>query len=283
MLQITVTANTSEVVIQDPFPSDGAWTLSVGPGLTKSDVISWDQFQRISTQIHLLETSGFCTVTLDAISNGEVRGQENDLIGLPAIDRVAKFTLAVTGETDLEIEGDQLIAQQGIAEATLGDTTTPNALLTFYSPTPGVAGNNLTVEIVDSGVPGALTVAVVGTDVTIDQNDSASDATTVAALVNTAIGGARGTVFAVAEGTGAGVVLPVAQTSLTGGWGDGLYVNLCGQPCTVIQTTPGALPTDPQQVIVDTPDLTGIAAATEAVVLSLRSGNKKTTTTVTLV
>jgi hypothetical protein len=62
-----------------------------------------------------------------------------------------------------------------------------------------------------------------------------------------------------------------------------MNVTLCGQPCVVYATIPGALPSDPQTVIVDTPDLTGIAVATEAVSLYLRSGNKKTAATLTLV
>lgn len=284
MLQLTVTAKLSDVVLQDPFPSDGMWTLSVEAGHTKSVQVSWDQFQRVASQVDLLERAGFCTVTIETLLNGEVRGQENDLIGMPAIDRVSKFTLAVTGETSLVIEGDQLIAQQGIAHAVLGDVLTPTACVDFRSPTPGVQGNDLQVEILSSGAPGPVTVAVVGSVVTINLHGTIITAGALATLLNTpGVGTCRGTVFLVAQGTGLGNVLPVALTPLVGGSGEGMNVTLSGQPCVVYATLPGALPSDPQRVILDTPDLTGIAAATEAVGLYLRSGSKKTGVTVTLV
>lgn len=289
MLQLTVTAKLSVVVLQDPFPSDGAWSLTVEAGVTKSKEISWDQFQRIASQVHLLEQSGFCTVTIEVSPSGEARGQENDLVGMPALDHVlvtgggVGAILPVLGVPDLLLVGDQLLAQQGVAHAVLGDVATPDAQVEFFAATPGVQGNDLTVEITDDGLPGVLTITVVGTDVAIELHATAPNAAALAVAVNAALTGARGTVFAVALGTGLGVVLPVAQTSLVGGSGVGLNVTLGGQPCVVVNCYEGALPTDPHTVVVDTPDLTGIAAAGEAVNLYLRSGSKKTASTHSLV
>jgi hypothetical protein len=287
MLQLTVTAKLSDVVLQDPFPSDGMWSLSVLAGHTKVVTISWDQFQRIANQIALLEQAGFCTVTIEAITNGEVRGQENDLVGMPAIDWVyitgggAGSAIPALGTADLYIVGDQLLAQQGIAHLIVGDPLTPDARIEFLSPTPGVQGNDLQVEITDDGIPGLMTITVVGTRVSIELHASAPTAGAVAAAVNTAVTGARGTVFAIAQGTGLGVVLPSPLANLGRGFGAGMNVTFGGQPCVVVQSFAGALPTDPQTVVVDTPDLVASigAAAGEAAVLYLRSGSKKTAST----
>lgn len=291
MLQLTVTAKLSDVVLQDPFPADGMWTLSVQAGHVKTVVISWDQFQRIASQVRDLENAGFCTVQLESINSGEVRGQENDLVGMPALDHVyvtgggSGAILPVLGVADLLLVGDQLLAQQGIAHLMVGDPLTPDAQIEFFSPTPGVQGNDLQVEITDDAVPGVLTITVVGTTVSIELHATAPNAAAVAAAVNTAVTGARGTVFAVAQGTGLGVVLPSALTNLAGGSGAGMNVTFGGQPCVVVQCIPGLLPTDPQTVVVDTPDLVAAigAAAGEAAVLYLRSGSKKTSSTHALV
>jgi len=289
MLQLTVTAKLSDVVLQDPFPSDGMWTLTVLAGHVKTVVISWDQFQRIASQVRDLENAGFCTVQMESISNGEVRGQENDLVGMPALDHVyvtgggTGAILPVIGVADLILEGDQLLAQQSVAHLMVGDPLTPNAQIEFFSPAPGVQGNDIQVEITDDTIPGALTITVVGTTVSIELHATAPNAGAVAAAVNTAVTGARGTVFAVAQGTGLGVVLPATLASLAGGTGAGMSVTFGGQPGVIINSYEGALPTDPHIVVVDTPDLTGIAAAGEAVNLYLRSGSKKTVSTHSLV
>lgn len=291
MLQVTVTAKLSDVVLQDPFPADGMWTLSVLGGQTKSVIISWDQFQRIAGQIASLEQAGLCVVNMESIQSGEVRGQENDLVGMPAIDWVyvlgggAGAAIPVLGAADVYLIGDQLLAQQGIAHLMVGDPLTPNAQIEFFSPIPGVQGNDLQIEITDDAVPGPLAITVVGTTVSIELHASAPNSGVLAAAVNTAVTGARGTMFAVAQGTGLGVVLPAVLASLTGGSGAGMSVTFGGQPCVVVQSFAGALSTDPQTVIVDTPDLVAAygAAASEAAVLYLRSGNKKTSSTHSLV
>jgi hypothetical protein len=289
MLQLTVTAKLSDVVLQDPFPSDGMWTLTVQAGHVKTVVISWDQFQRIASQVKDLEDAGFCTVIMESISNGEVRGQENDLIGMPAIDHVyvtgggSGAILPVLGVADLLLVGDQLLAQQGIAHLMVGNPLTPDAQIEFFSPIPGVQGNDLQIEITDDAVPGLMAITVLGTKVSIELHASAPNAGVVAAAINTAVTGARGTMFAVAQGTGLGIVLPAALANLAGGSGAGMSVTLCGQPCVVVNCYAGALPTDPHTVVVDTPDLTGIALAGEAVNLYLRSGSKKTMSTHSLV
>jgi hypothetical protein len=287
MLQLTVTAKLSDVVLQDPFPSDGMWTLSVQAGHVKTVVISWDQFQRIASQIHLLEQAGFCTVVMESIQSGEVRGQENDLVGMPALDYIyvsgggVGAALKALGVSDVYLVGDQLLAQQGIAHLMVGDPLTPDAQIEFFSPTPGVQGNDLQIEITDDAIPGPMAITVLGTKVSIELHASAPNAGVVAAAINTVITGARGTMFAVAQGTGLGIVLPAALANLAGGSGAGMSVTFGGQPCVVVQSFAGALPTDPQTVIVDTPDLTAAygAAAGEAAVLYLRSGNKKTAST----
>jgi hypothetical protein len=291
MLQLTVTAKLSDVVLQDPFPSDGMWTLTVPAGQVKTVVISWDQFQRIASQVHLLEQAGFCTVQMESIQNGEVRGQENDLVGMPALDHVyvsgggSGAVLALTGVVDLFLMGDQLLAQQDIAHVVLGDPLTPNACVDFISPTPGVAANDISVEIVDDAVPGPITVAFAGGVVTIDLHSTVITSANLAILLNATVPptGTRGVLHVVRVGTGAGNVLVSARAALAGGSGAGLSVTFCGQPCLVTQSVPGALPTDPQQVLVDTPDLTGLALAGESVNLYLRSGSKKTMSTHELV
>lgn len=287
MLQMTVTAKLSDVVLQDPFPADGMWSLTVLAGHTKTVTISWDQFQRIANQIALLEQAGFCTVTIEAIVNGEVRGQENDLVGMPAIDWVHTLaggggaSIPALGTADIYLVGDQLFAQQGIAHLMVGDPLTPDAQIEFFSPTPGVQGNDLQIEITDDAVPGPMAITVVGNRVSIELHASAPTSGAVATAINTAVTGARGTMFAVAQGTTLGVVLPAALANLTGGSGAGMNATFGGQPCVVVQCIPGALPTDPQTVVVDTPDLVAAlgAAAGEAAVLYLRSGSKKTAST----
>jgi hypothetical protein len=285
MLQLTVTAKNSEVVLQDPFPSDGKWSVTVLPGTTKSVAISWDQFQRIASQVAALELANYCTVSIESLSLGEIRGQENDLVGMPALDHIKTAaggggaSITAAGVANLWLIGDQLLGQQTIASAILGNVLTPNARVKFYAATPGIQGNDLDVVITDDGGPGSLAITVATTHVAIELHGTAPTASALATAINTAVTGARGTVYAVAQGTGAGTVIPVALTPLTGGSGAGMSATLCGQPCTIVYAYAGALVTDPHTVVIDTPDVTSIAAVGEAAVLYLRSGSKVTSST----
>lgn len=285
MLQLTITAKTSPVVLQDPFPSDGAWSLSVAPLISKSVVISWDQFQRIAGQISALEQAGLCVAEIATVASGEVRGQENDLVGMPSIDIVSPGAITFTGEVGVLITGDQLLAQQTIAAVTLGNPLTPTACITFESVTPGVQGNDISVEIIDTApiVPAPAVITVVGTEVLIDLKGTVVTAAVLTAAINTITTGAYGTVFASTTGGGGGNVLIADKTFLTGGSGEGLSVTFGGQPCVIIQSLPAAVPGAPDVVKLDTPDLTGIAIATEVAAMHLRSGSKKSSVTLTLV
>lgn len=101
---------------------------------------------------------------------------------------------------------------------------TLNSALTFTAAEGGVAGNNITVEIVaatEADTP--LAVAAVGRAITITLGtDSDGDATGTAAEVATAVRGnviASGLVAVTNTGasTGLGNVLPMAKTALSGG------------------------------------------------------------------
>lgn len=95
------------------------------------------------------------------------------------------------------------------------DCGNANADITYTAANTGVAGNNISIEYVDSGA-GGLGISVAGNTITVDLGGAAPDATTVAAAIN--VDAAAGLlVSAVAEGDGSGLVEVMTAANLTGG------------------------------------------------------------------
>lgn len=299
MVQITVTA-IKNVVFQDPMPAEGLLAKSMAAGTTKSFKLLWGQFQRVSPQLVAMERLGILTYTVEAIPVStaalpieDTRAQEADLLGLPTISRVSKAVIAAAGEQGLELQGLNVVANQTIASGIFGDTVTPdvNAQIEVISSVPGQGGNLIDFQIVNSGGAGPIAIALIPDPVTgrvLVEVDLVGLVASTYADINTALNGASaaniGLVYSTLPGTGAGTVVVMAdKLPLSGGTGMGMSMTLCDEPCVIRTITLGALPTDPQLVLFDSPDLTGIAVATEAVKLVLRSGAKMVDATITLV
>lgn len=145
------------------------------------------------------------------------RALENPSAG-PIIDTLpaASASIGTIGGAGLAfaIVGQNFLQGQSFATASLG---TGNAGLDFAAVIPGVGGNSISVEVVDSG-SGGLAVAVVSNAITIDLGGATPNATAVAAAVN---GDAAASLLVecTAGGTGAGTVVVEAATLLTGGLG----------------------------------------------------------------
>lgn len=117
---------------------------------------------------------------------------------------------------------------RGLAAATLTHGV-GDAILIFDAVTPGVAGNDITVAIVNPGSSGSLSVDVTGTDivVTLAYADSATTSTAaqvraalladedIAALINVSLG----------VGDGSGLVTALSEEPLAGGGDAVIFTN----------------------------------------------------------
>lgn len=179
--------------------------------------------------------------------------------GYPKISRVVGGTaVSISGlPASADLAGTGFLQGQTKATATIGTGT---AELAFTATRPGEPGNDITVEIVDSA-GGGLAVSVVGTDIEIDKGGASDDADAIKVALD---GDADIANLIVTVSGGAGVPVVTAQTSLTGGVGEGVNVYVNG----IAQGVDGAV-TDTALPLVVT-DLTG-AANGDAAVLQVES------------
>jgi hypothetical protein len=139
---------------------------------------------------------------------------------------------------------------------------------------PGAEGNLIDFQVIDSGAAAAdCTTAVVSgrTVVTVNlKGQAAETCTTIAALIN---GACDGICFATVVGTGTTVIDAVqALTPFTGGSGPGMTILFGGAACAITSVDDSAAPII--EILVTTTALTGVLAAGDVAVLSVRSGNK---------
>jgi len=174
--------------------------------------------------------------------------------GYPDIHWVDGGLVAVGG--DHVIKGAGLLAGQTFASVTLG------ASLEIIMRVPGAAGNDESVEVVDSG-GGGLAVSYAANKLSIDLGGAAPNEDTIATAVNSALVGAP-----VRANSGGGEAFgTVAETSLTGGAGDGWECKVTGEDAPIKFDTGAATSSanlTETEATVTVPDLTGLGDARAA-------------------
>jgi hypothetical protein len=153
------------------------------------------------------------------------------------------------------------------------------------SSMPGGAGNLIDVVVVKTAGALSASVAVVDgrTVVTVDLGASGTeDCDSVAGIINNALSGTYGIVFATVVGVGATVVnTPQDLQPLVGGIGAGLTITLAGVPCLILGIDTSGAPAV-VKISIETGDYSSLSLATGApIVLQLRSNNKLSTATLT--
>ncbi len=269
MPKLTITALSSDVNVQDPYPSEGQLAIRVKAGTTSVlDYIHFAQLQRMSPQLVALEAAAKIEYSIE-VSDQDSRAQEADLEGLPNIDYIDSPTIAVAGQTGIKMFGPVIEGyKQLFATLDLGDRVAAiNSAIAIRSLLPGYDGNKYSVEVVDSG-SGGLAVSVTLDKVSVNLGGATSDGTTVTAAIN-AEATAKTMVFATALGTGAGTVVVQAEASLEGGLGSGILITCGGFPCVITAIVTGT----PTEITFDVPALSPIVA-TDIMSLQLRSNAK---------
>ncbi len=274
MPKLIITAkDQGDVIVQDPFPAEGQLSLKIPKGTTKELLVTKAQHQRMKYQLGALELNGMLTYEVES-EDYDTRAADADLAGLPNIDYIDSPTIAVAGQTGIEMFGPNLTADCFFGEAVLGDAVvTPNAAIEITAVLPGYQGNEISVAVIDSG-GGGLSVAVVGSAITVDLGGATSNATTVKAAIDGSAPAAA-LVTTSLPGTGAGTVVVQSETSLVGGAGAGVFITCGGFPCTI---TAIDLAVTPPKIVFDVPALSPIVAS-QLVALQLRSGAKLYTIT----
>ncbi|RLI85478.1 MAG: hypothetical protein DRP01_06125, partial [Archaeoglobales archaeon] len=166
MPKLIITAkDQGDVIVQDPFPAEGQLSLKIPKGTTKELLVTKAQHQRMKYQLGALELNGMLTYEVES-EDYDTRAADADLAGLPNIDYIDSPTIAVAGQTGIEMFGPNLTADCFFGEAVLGDAVvTPNAAIEITAVLPGYQGNEISVAVIDSG-GGGLSVAVVGSAIT---------------------------------------------------------------------------------------------------------------------
>jgi len=159
-----------------------------------------------------VRTNGRLTNTLSLA----IRTPEADY---PLIGKVTGGTsVSIAGSpVAAAIAGDNFLQGQSFASYTFG---TGAASLAFSANRPGTPGNSITVELATGG---ALSVAVVGTAITVTLNTGTSTAADVKAAVD-AYAAAHALVQVAVSGGGGDPVVVAAATPLAGGVGSGVEV-----------------------------------------------------------
>lgn len=268
MPKLTITALTSDVNVQDPYPSEGQLALRVLAGTTSIlEYIHFAQLQRMSPQLVALETARKIEYAIE-VSDQDSRAQEADLEGLPNIDYIDSPTVAVAGQVGIKMYGPVIEGfRQLFAELDLGDGSDPNAVVGVRSLLPGYDGNKYEVEIVDDGISG-FSVSVAADKITVELGGTTQTATAVTGAIN-AEATAKTMVFCTAGGTGASNVAVQALANLAGGVGSGILLTCGGFACTITAITPGT----PTEIVFDVPALAPILAS-QIVSLQLRANAK---------
>lgn len=274
MPKLIITAKDhGDVIIQDPFPAEGQLSLKIPKGTTKEIVVTKSQHQRMKHQLGTLELNGMLTYDVEAEAY-DTRAENADLEGLPNIDYIDSASVAVAGQVGINMFGPNIEGANLFAGIVVGDDVAlPNAAIEVAALLPGYQGNDISIEVVDTG-GGGLSVAVVGSKITVDLGGATSNATTVKAAIDGS-GPAAALVTTALSGTGAGTVVIQAEALLTGGAGAGIFITCGGFPCTV---TAIDLAVTPPKITFDVPALAPIIAS-QLVALQLRSGAKLYTIT----
>ena len=175
--------------------------------------------------------------------------------GYPDIHWVDGGLVAAGG--DHVIKGAGLLAGQTFASVTLG------ASLEIIMRVPGAAGNDESVEVVDSGGVGGLAVSYAAHKLTIDLDGAAPDEDTIATAINNA-----GVASPLRANSGGGAAFgTVAETSLTGGAGDGWECKVTGEDAPIKFDTGAATSSanlTETEATVTVPNLTGLGDARAA-------------------
>ena len=268
MPKLIITAKEKgDVIVQDPFPAEGLLTLTIPKGTTKELVVSKGQHQRMKYQLAALELNGMLTYDVE-FEDFDTRSENADLEGLPNIDYVTTNTVAVAGQTGIDMFGPNIQGENEFASLVIGDAAYPDRSIEVTALLPGYQGNEISVEVVDTG-GGGLSVAVAAKKITVDQGGSGSDATTVKAAID-GYAAAAALVTTALLGTGGDVVATQDEAYLEGGLGAGIFITCGGFPCTI---TAIDLTVSPPKITFDVPALAPIVAA-QMVALQLRSGAK---------
>lgn len=158
---------------------------------------------------------------------------------------------------DMVMVGRRLLQDQTFASVTLG------ASLDIIARVPGKAGNDYSVEVIDSGGVGGLAVSWAANKLTIDLDGATPDEDTIATAVNDA-----GVGSPLRANSGGGVAFgTVAETSLTGGAGDGWSCTVGGFDAPIKFDTGAATSSanlTETQVTVTVPALAPIVATDKA-------------------
>lgn len=148
----------------------------------------------------------------------------------------------------LESNGDGALRKQLVTAASLNTGVVGNNnAITYTSKLPGVAGNDISIALVDpSGNSQALAISVAGNDISISLETSAAGAiTSTPATIIAAIAAdsaASKLVSAANQGasTGAAAVAAVAATHLTGGVGYDLTGSIVAIALEAVDNSAGA-------------------------------------------
>jgi hypothetical protein len=282
MLRITVTTFGSPVVIQDPRPTNNFGTeqvsYTVPPSTTKNLDISWQQLERVATQLEALAAQGLITFTIEP-SAAPVFAQQLDNPDVPTIDYASENSLVKTGDT-VNVVGPNLNGGNMATTTIESDDGAGHVVVNAF---PGNDGNTYDIEIVDTGSGGITLVmaTVAGRHViTIDLGGATTETvTTIAALINNAASDTYGLVFATVTGTSTKVIKTVrALVALIGGTGVGFTATLAGIACIVTRI----VTTVPSAVVVSlvTPDYSSLSLPAGAPInLQIRANGKVATAT----
>lgn len=146
----------------------------------------------------------------------------------PELDYIDGAGPAAAGG-DMVLVGRKLLAGQDFASVTLG------ASLEIIMREPGEAGNDESVEVVDSA-GGGLAVTYAANKLSIDLGGATPDEDTIATAVNSALVGAP-----MRANSGGGAAFgTVAETSLSGGAGEGWSCTVGGFDAPIKFDTGGA-------------------------------------------
>lgn len=207
---------------------------------------------------HLLRSGGFGREIDDArkdlntaFNALEKRDPALDYPELDWIDITTGAPAAAGG--DVMLKGRNLLQGQTFASLTIGT-------LDFIACIPGVAGNDYTVTIVDTG-GGGLTVTLTGTDLVIDQGGSASTEDQIATAMNNALADT----YQVIRGDSGGGAAPTATAiqNLSGGAGGGWSCTAAGLDAPIKHDVGAATSNanlSETEAILTVPALTGTAA-----------------------
>ncbi len=149
------------------------------------------------------------------------------------LDLAAATTFLAAGGT-MVVRGRKLLAGQSFASVTLG------ASLDIVAVIPGEAGNDLSVEIINTGVA-HLAVSYASEKLTINLGGDTSTEDQIAAAINVA---AQAWTDLIRANSGGGAAFGVvAETPLIGGVGYGLDARVGGVACKILRTVGGATTT----------------------------------------